>query len=511
MSIARAYLTSTAISLSLFATAASADLTAANVWEDWRGYMEGMGYVVTATEDVSGDKLSVSDIAVQIEGGPDISSMTMRMGMLEFVELGDGTVEVVMPAVMPMTIDIVPKSTPRPARISLDYTQDGQRMIASGDAAAMQYDYTADSFGIALSGLSVDGTEFDETTARFALTGTGVESKTNVSVGETRRYTQSLKIGQAAHDLFFKSPDGVEAMTLNNTMQNLSLESISALPVSEIPQTQDIMPLIAAGFAVDGTFKATGSETKIEVVSEEGTSKIKTGSASSTLGIAMGADGIIYDVAATEVQLGAQLAGLPFPLFAEMAQSGFEMRAPVMKSETPQDFSLAFDMTDFTMSDIIWALFDPSGQLPRDPATIALGLRGKAKVLFDTLDPEQMGKLAGSGAVPGELNALTIDRLTVDAVGARVDATGDFTFDNTDTTTLPGFPKPVGDINIDVAGANALMDKLVAMGLLPADQVMGARMMLGLFAVPGDADDTLKSKIEFNEAGQILANGQRIK
>lgn len=55
------------------------------------------------------------------------------------------------------------------------------------------------------------------------------------------------------------------------------------------------------------------------------------------------------------------------------------------------------------------------------------------------------------------------------------------------------------------------MDKLVAIGLLPAQQVTGARLMLGLFAVPGATPDTLSSKIEFNEAGQILANGQRIK
>jgi hypothetical protein len=36
-------------------------------------------------------------------------------------------------------------------------------------------------------------------------------------------------------------------------------------------------------------------------------------------------------------------------------------------------------------------------------------------------------------------------------------------------------------------------------------------MMMGLFAVPGDAPDTLNSKIEFTQDGQILANGQRIK
>ncbi len=40
---------------------------------------------------------------------------------------------------------------------------------------------------------------------------------------------------------------------------------------------------------------------------------------------------------------------------------------------------------------------------------------------------------------------------------------------------------------------------------------MGARMMMGLFAQPGDGPDTLVSTIEVKEDGSVLANGQRIK
>ena len=41
------------------------------------------------------------------------------------------------------------------------------------------------------------------------------------------------------------------------------------------------------------------------------------------------------------------------------------------------------------------------------------------------------------------------------------------------------------------------------LGLVPEDQAMGARMMMSMFAVPA-GDDALESRIEFNEAGQIL-------
>ena len=50
----------------------------------------------------------------------------------------------------------------------------------------------------------------------------------------------------------------------------------------------------------------------------------------------------------------------------------------------------------------------------------------------------------------------------------------------------------------------------IQMGMLPQEQALGARMMMGVFATPGDGDDTLVSKIEVNDQGHVLANGQRL-
>ena len=62
-----------------------------------------------------------------------------------------------------------------------------------------------------------------------------------------------------------------------------------------------------------------------------------------------------------------------------------------------------------------------------------------------------------------------------------------------------------------LTGGNGLLDTLVGLGLLPEEQAMGARMMLGLFARPGDGPDTLVSTIEVKEDGSVLANGQRVR
>ncbi|MDC0136707.1 DUF2125 domain-containing protein [Sulfitobacter sp.] len=511
MSLARSFLATTALGLTLFATTASAELTAADVWGDWRGYLEGMGYTVTATEVAAGGTLKVSGILMASSGGPAVDAMTMRISDLEFVENNDGSVAVVMPSEMPITID-VKNSAPQPLeQIGAVFTQTGQVMTVRGNASALAYDYSADTFGLALTSLTKDGAPMDNESVRFSMNGTALASKTDVTVSDTRSYAQTMQISSVTYDLFMKEPDNVEQVSINSALSNLSFSGTSNLPAGDVSQTQDVAALLAQGFAFDGAFDANGTETQIEITSEEGTTKIKTGSARSTVGVAMDTQGVRYDVNADQVQIGGQLAGLPFPLFVEMAKYGFELRAPLTKSDDPQDFKLAFNMTDFTVSDIIWALFDAFGQLPRDPATLALDVSGKAKVLVDGLSPQGAQELALSGTAPAEVEALKIDRLLVDALGAKVEATGDITFDNADTTTMAGFPKPVGDININIAGANGLMDKLTAMGMLPAEQAMGARMMMGLFAVPDAAPDTLTSKIEFNDAGQILANGQRIK
>jgi PPE-repeat protein len=192
-----------------------------------------------------------------------------------------------------------------------------------------------------------------------------------------------------------------------------------------------------------------------------------------------------------------------------MAEIGFKLDMPIQKSDEEQPFAFGLRLGDFTMPDTLWGLFDPAAILPRDPATIFVDVTGKAKVLFDMMDPEAAETFEDEA--PGELNALTINELLISAVGAKLSGTGDFTFDNSDTQSFDGIPAPSGSASLQLAGANALLDRLIQMGIMSDSDAMGARMMMGMLAVPGDAPDTLKSDIEINDQGHITANGQRIK
>jgi hypothetical protein len=93
--------------------------------------------------------------------------------------------------------------------------------------------------------------------------------------------------------------------------------------------------------------------------------------------------------------------------------------------------------------------------------------------------------------------------------GAEVSAAGGLTFDNADTVTFGGMPRPDGTITLGIKGANQLVDNLIALGILSEDDAMGFRMGLAMFARPGAGADELTSEIEFKEGG-LFANGQRL-
>ena len=97
---------------------------------------------------------------------------------------------------------------------------------------------------------------------------------------------------------------------------------------------------------------------------------------------------------------------------------------------------------------------------------------------------------------------------TVDVVITTTDAGGN---SYNETITLNVADINEGPTDISLTGGNGLLDKLVQMGLLPQEQAMGARMMMGLFMVPGEGEDTLTSRIEVRPDGQVLANGQRLR
>jgi hypothetical protein len=159
-------------------------------------------------------------------------------------------------------------------------------------------------------------------------------------------------------------------------------------------------------------------------------------------------------------------------------------------------------LSQFSVSEEAWALFDPTGALKRDPADLAIDISGKTKL--DVIAMAQADEAGTEPPVPAP-ESLNINELMLKVAGAALTGTGAFTFDNS-----MGVPMPLGEANVTVTGANALIDGLIATGLLAEEDAMGARMMMGAFMSPGANPDELTSKIEAKAGGEIYVNGQRV-
>jgi len=488
-------------------SAAMADLKAQDVWSDWRAYLSGTGYEITASEQMNGDTLVVSDVSMVMAAQDPASTVTINMDRIEFVEGSDGTIAVTLPANLPIrfagtdddgaTFDAL-----------LTYSQTGQTLVASGVPEKMTYNYSAARVELSLTSLTVDGESISSQNARANIAFDNVVNTTQMQLTDLRSYSQKMLADTLAYDMAFADPESEDSASLAGSMTGFAFEGDVSVP-NEM-DTTNFQNMLQAGFAFDGTFEFATGQSELSGQGEGESFSAASASNGGSAQVAMNAQSLTYDITQTDASLTVSTAEIPFPVTLEMARAAFRMVMPVGKSDEEQDFEMAFTLADFAVPDMIWGMFDPSGVLPHEPATITLDLAGKAKVLFDFLDPNVAETLENSETPPGELNALTIRELLVSAVGANLSGSGDFTFDNSDLASFGGMPAPRGAIDLKLVGANGLLDNLIQMGFVSDQDAMGARMMMGMLAVPGDGEDTLNSKIEFNDQGHILANGQRI-
>lgn len=502
-----------AAALTFFMTgsAAYADVTASDVWADWTTYMAGFGYQVSGDESQSGDTLTVSDVTMSMQvddGDGSTASMETKLGQFELVENGDGTVSMVLPEMMPITMAFNDE-TDTTVTMKMEYRTTGLDITVSGDPAAMTYDYKADEMAFALVEVDAPGEEVDIGTMEMKVT--DLQGSADVTTeGELRKTQGNMTSGPMTYQADFTDPTTGEQFQASGDYKNSSYTGASSIPNST-GDMMDFAAMLDAGLDMNGQFEHGGGTVEFSFIEEGQAVSGTSETASGGLDFAVNDEHLRYGGNANGTKISVSGDEMPFPVEIAMENSGFGLTMPVSNSEEPQDFAISLNLGDFTISDQVWSMFDPAGQLPRDPATVAIDLAGKAKMLVDMMDPEQMTEVEEGDKMFGELNALTINDVTIRAVGAELTGEGDFAFDNSDMQSFGGMPAPEGELDLKLVGGNGLLDKLVEMGFVPEDQAMGARMMMGLFAVPGEGEDTLTSKIVVNEEGHVLANGQRLR
>lgn len=481
--------------------AAHADVTAAEVWENWKSQIDvyGEGAVTIGSEEVSGDTVAVRDLTINVED-PDID-MVIEFGDLDFTEQGDGSVSVAMAESYPVTITGADGVV-----VTVMVSQSGLEMIVSGDPDAMNYAITADKYTIALQDI-VDG---DVTfTGDVQFVASDLSSTYDVETGDLRTVAYDASV--AALDLLvdIEVPGAAgEYVTGAAKMEDISMQGEVEVPLDV--NFEDPDALFTSGFAAKGGYVIDSGSYIFDINADGDQASGSASIGETTLDVAFDSNAVSYTTKANDIAMNLSASELPFPVEIGLSEYGVGFEMPLSKSDEPGDFGLSFDLVDLTVNDMIWNLFDPGSVLPRDPATAQFAISGLAKPLIDLMDPEQQASV-GPSDMPFELNSVALDRLRIAAAGALVTGVGEFTFDNNDLTSFAApLPRPEGDVIVEISGLNGLLDNLVAMGLVADEDIMAPRMMMGMFA-RSTGDDQMETKIEVTPAGEVLANGQRIR
>lgn len=484
---------------------ASADVTPDEVWQAWRQSQEKMGYAVSVgAQQGSASRLVLDRVTLRLQAGDmqagteNATDITITLPQLVLEQVG-ATVAVTLPPEAPIAIRSREEAVSTDLQMAL--LQDGARLIVSGDKSVMVSDFSAPQLSLRADQLLVDD-EAQVFDLNAQLQGVVAQMRQDMVSGSQQQSgrAQSLSVSVDAEGEGAKIQASGQAQALV-----FEGEGIQPTGMTEMALLSEGL---RRGLQGKGVIGYGASNLRMDLTEAAGNTALDMASQGAKVDFELGPDGIFYQTTSQGMVVDVNGAQMPFPIHATLSEALMGLRLPLLESPDAKPFALDLKLSDLALNKEVWALFDPASQLDRSPASLALALSGQVRLLAALDDPA----LAAGGANSDifELHTANIDDLLLRIGGAELTGKGAFTFDTTAPRSPDSPPAPVGAANFRLLGGNALLDGLVAIGLVPQDQAMMVRMMSGVFAQPGPGADELNSTIEFREDGGFYANGQRL-
>ncbi len=210
---------------------------------------------------------------------------------------------------------------------------------------------------------------------------------------------------------------------------------------------------------------------------------------------------ILQEVGATQYSFSEfNIEGMPLPPFdVSLDQLRINLSTPTVDHGSFETANVEIALRNVVVSESIYSMFDPGQNITRSPVNVVASLSANVQPKIDWANPESA--MRGNPADIAEVQDITINEVLITAGGAEITAEGGATIDSS-----MGFPFPTGKVTVTASGVQALVNGLVAMGLIPQDQAGLAMGMMMAFARPGANADEFISDIEFSPQG-VTANG----
>jgi hypothetical protein len=482
-----------ALSASLWALPAGAQVTPQEVWSNWEALFQlGEQEVTIGSIDSTPERVFVSDMVMSAYA--DDLIVTLTMPSMEFLAGPGGTVDVRLPDVYTMTMS----DSFEEVRLVFEFRQPGTRLTASGSLDALTYDFASPEITFELVDFQVPDNGRGAATAVFA--GRVVNSSGRylfASDGSIFTSTGTMDSFAMSFDVVAQSDQGHLRGNLLFTDATSTLEMRNLHLLEEDPMMGLMMGLsfgmgLSMGSAEmdfdfrDGVEEARMTYSSVDMSTELGFSR----------------DGALLDVRGSNVAFSGLVPDFPFPVEVGMAESAVRIEIPMtLENAPPRQFTLLHRLVDLTVNDDLYSLIDPVGAFPRTPITAILDITGVG--IMNVMEV-MMGIPPG-----GVLESMSLNELRVSFGGAELTGSGAFTFDMTDLVSFDGIPAPVGTVRLALSGGNAFLDAVGRLGMFGPEELMGIRMGLGMFGRPVGPDQ-IESVIELTPGGGLAVNGMRL-
>lgn len=517
------------------------DVSPAEVWQSWIEYYQANGYSVTeGTREEAGDTLILRDVAITYAAPGDELDLSFVAPEISLLATGDGRVRTTLADTIPMSV----RFTEDDEEVTLTgaLTLRDSEIVTSGSAEDMTHDSRMGEVSLALQTLQTGATTRE---LPVTLTLANLTSRQNVTRSDAMRFDVEMAAERLSLDADITDlddggddaaggGDGPTSFKLSGSLNDLRGASTGVMPLEADPAT-DMAAALRAGLDVSGSLAAGAGRFELAVAGTDSDGQPENVAGHYTVegtdvSFGLGPDGLKYQGAIDSTAAEFTVTGLPAPISYSMAETTFDVQMPVLKSDEPAPFKLAYSIGGLSLADGIWDMFDPQKVLPRDPASLDIDVTGLMRLTMDLFDPAlaQAAEAADEDAAgddaagsdgmdatgddtatpnPFEPIEISLNKIALSAVGASFDSSGELRVPEGGDMT-----QPVGTLNARIEGVDGLIDRLVQLGVLNSDEVAGYRMMLAMFARPApEGGDALVSEFEFREGGEIFANGQQVK
>ena len=497
-----------AASTILTSTAVLAQVSATDVRDDLLTYIEASNLTVNYSESASGNGIALNNVTITV---PELEAEGLYVSMvfpsITLTESG-GNVDIAISPVNNIKFQVGPNGSEMNLEMMLNYG--GHSMTASGTNDRTTYSYSMDSMSMVNTAFAVEGQPINGTLAFSATNSSGEYTQVNGNLMSVAGSSSIDTLSVAAN----LDVPGEVAMNFAFSVSDLNTDFQTAtVPGLDYEDPMAVLNAINAGMSIMGLVNTGQVAMNFEFTEGNDNASVTMTTSAIEGGVLFNKDDFAFSEVISDLVFVMSGSDIPLPQIVVQAQEILMGgRAPLSASDEPRQVAMQLGVRELALQPEVWGMIDPMGAFPHDPLTAVLQASGNINMHYSVTDPmgaQQFAMAMESEQLPFTIHDFSLDELTLMGGGASITGTGSFSFDPNGMPIMPGLTMPSGSASFELLGVNSLLDTLIEMGLVPAEEAMGMRMMMGMFTV-STGDDAMSSTIEINDQGHILANGQRI-